>query len=83
MGRSPLERVAALSLFLHRISVVCVYLNTATTMDPAGQDLHHLVPRNRDPGLQVAVVVNTPTSWELHAIAQVRADGTECFSVRS
>ena len=78
------------SLFLHRISVVRVYVYIATTTaDPAGQDLRHLahprhlVPRNRDPGLQVAVVVNTPTSWELHAIAQVRADGTECFSVRS
>ena len=75
--------MATQPLFLHRISVVCVYvyLNIATTMDPAGQDPHHLVPRNRDPGLQAAVVVNTPTSWDLRAIAQVRANGTACFSV--
>ena len=69
-------------LFLHRISVVRVYVYiAATTTDLAGRDLRHLVPRNRDPGLRAAVVVNTPTSWDLHAIAQIRADGTECFSV--
>ena len=69
-------------LFLHRISVVHVYLHiAATTQDPAGWDPGHLAPRNRDPGLRAAVVVNTPTSWDLHAIAQIRADGTECFSV--
>ena len=29
-----------------------------------GQSLHHLAPRNRDPGIQAAVVVNTPTWLE-------------------
>ena len=43
LGRSPLERVAAPSLFLHRISVVRMYLYIATTTpDPAGWDLRHL-----------------------------------------
>ena len=33
------------SLFLHRISVVRVYLYiAATTLDPAGRDLHHQTP---------------------------------------
>ena len=42
LGRSPLERVAAPSLFLHRISVVHVYVYiAATTADPAGRDLRH------------------------------------------
>ena len=68
-------RVATQPLFLHRISVVRVYVYIATTMDPGGHDLHHLAPRNRDPGLRVAVVVNTPTSWDLRAI------GTQHFSV--
>ena len=69
-------------LCLRRISVVrvYVYLNIATTMDPAGQDPRHLAPRNRDTGLQVTVV-NTPTLWDLCAIAQVRANGTACFAV--
>ena len=32
------------SLFLHRISVVCVYLSIAdTTQDPAGQDPHQVL----------------------------------------
>ena len=36
-------REAMPSLFLHRISVVCVYLSSAaTTQDPAGQDPHQL-----------------------------------------
>ena len=36
-----LKRVAMPPLFLHRISVVRVYLSiAATTQDPAGQDLH-------------------------------------------
>ena len=35
--------MATLSLFLHRISVVCVYLYiAATTPDPVGRDLRHL-----------------------------------------
>ena len=34
-------RVAMQTLFLHRISVVHVYLNIATTTDPVGRDLHH------------------------------------------
>ena len=41
---SPLERVAALSLFPHRTFVVLVYVywNTETsTADPAGRDLCH------------------------------------------
>ena len=41
LGQCPLERVAVPSLFLHRISVVHVYLNAATTTDPAGQDPCH------------------------------------------
>ena len=42
LGRSPLESVAALSLFLRRISVVPVYLYVAaTTPDPAGRDPRH------------------------------------------
>ena len=39
---SPLDR-GHVSLFLHRISVVRVYLSiAATAQDPAGQDPHHL-----------------------------------------
>ena len=37
-----------LSLFLHRISVACVYLSiAATTQDPAGWDPHHQVPESK------------------------------------
>ena len=44
MEHSPLETVAVLSFFLHRIPVVRVYLYIATTtLDPAGRDPRQVI----------------------------------------
>ena len=37
-------RAATQPHLLHRISVVRVYLHIAATTDPAGRDLHHIIP---------------------------------------
>ena len=49
------------SLFLHRISVVRVYLYiAATTLDPAGRDLHHTVSQNSCRGCKLFFLMVLP-----------------------